>query len=157
MKTPEVRIVQLEPARVAVGYGFGNNPEHIAWEKILTFAHQQGFMDGYYCPRFFGFNNPDPTPGSPNYGYEQWLVVPENVEAMGDIQIKDFSGGLFAVLRFKGLENIGKAWADLVAWVEISPYKMVHRDCLEEQLSSPEDTVGIEKLIFDLYLPIVAK
>jgi DNA gyrase inhibitor GyrI len=154
MKTPEVHLIQLEPRRVAVAYGFGSSPESAAWEKILDFARKQGLLDGIYSLRFFGFNHPDPTPASPNYGYEQWMIVPENVQAKDDVLIRDFEGGLYAVLRFKGLENFGKAWADLVAWVETSPYKMANQQCLEELLTSPEDMNLPEKVIFNLYLAV---
>jgi len=154
MKIPEVRIVQLEATRVLAAYSFGNSPQMTAWEKILGFVHSQGISEGSYSPRFFGFNNPDPTPGSPNYGYEQWLTISDSVQATGDLIIKEFPGGLYAVLRFKGLEHIGKAWADLVTWVEASPYKMSNRQCLEELLSTPEDSARAEKMIFDLYLGI---
>ena len=71
----DVRIVQLEPLRVASALGFGPSPEAIAWEKILGWARQNGLPDaastgatGKPAPRFFGFNNPSPSPGSPNYG-----------------------------------------------------------------------------------------
>ncbi len=34
MSDNNVRIVKLEPQRVAVSYGFGSGPEGIAWEKL---------------------------------------------------------------------------------------------------------------------------
>ena len=43
--------------------------------------------------RFFGFNNPNPSPGSPNYGYEQWLTVGPEVQAEGGIVIKEIPPG----------------------------------------------------------------
>jgi AraC family transcriptional regulator len=154
MKIPEVRIVELEAARVAVAYGFGASPESTAWDKILEFARKQDLLEGPYPPRFFGFNHPDPTPASPNYGYEQWIVVHEGIEAVDDIRIKDFKGGLYAVLRFRGLQNFGKAWADLVAWAETSPYKKGNRQCLEELLTLPESMNSPENVVFDIYLAV---
>jgi hypothetical protein len=41
-------------------------------------------------------NNPNPSPGSPNYGYEFWMTVAGNTPE-GDITVKDFEGGLHAV------------------------------------------------------------
>ena len=58
----EVRIVRLEPLRVASAYGFGASPEEQAWQKLLAWAESQGLMTGDPLPRFFGFNNPDPRP-----------------------------------------------------------------------------------------------
>ena len=35
MSELDVRIVKLEPMRVASAHGFGTNPEEQAWDKIL--------------------------------------------------------------------------------------------------------------------------
>jgi len=147
----EVRIVQLEPMRLASAYGFGDSPEGQAWEKITAFAEAKGI--NLKEVRFFGFNNPDPSPGSPNYGYEQWMTVGEDVEPEQDIRIIKFCGGLYGVTRFKDLSNIGRVWQELVHWREDSPYKMGHHQWLEELLTGPD--VPFEEFIFDLYLPIV--
>jgi effector-binding domain-containing protein len=148
----EVRIVEMEPMRVASAHGFGEHPEDLAWEKILAFA-QSHDLDSEDA-RFFGFNNPNPSPGSPNYGYEQWLVVGPEVEAEGDIVIKEIPARRYAVTRFKGLENIGRVWQELVLWFQDSPYKPPPHwcECLEELYGGP---VGPpEEWVFDLYLPI---
>jgi hypothetical protein len=71
----DVRIVHLETMRVASAVGFGANPEEQAWNKILAFAKAKGLPEKPEETRFFGFNNPDPSPGNPNYGYEQWMTV----------------------------------------------------------------------------------
>lgn len=116
----DVRIVQLEPLRVASALGFGPSPEAIAWEKILGWARQNGLLpEGDATQpetsgvRFFGFNNPSPSPGSPNYGYEQWMTVGPDVVGSGEIPIKEFPGGLYAVTRCE-LRNIEATWKALV-------------------------------------------
>jgi AraC family transcriptional regulator len=81
----EVRIVDMEPMRVASAHGFGEHPEDLAWQRMLAFAQAQGLDTE--SVRFFGFNNPNPSPGSPNYGYEQWMTVGPEVEAGGEIVI----------------------------------------------------------------------
>jgi effector-binding domain-containing protein len=146
----EVRIVNLEPMRLASAYGFGASPELQAWEKIRAFVEAKGI--DLETVRFFGFNNPDPWPGSPNYGYEQWMTVEPGVEPKGDVRIIDFPGGLYAVTRFKDLSNIGEVWRQLVLWFEDSPYKKSPRQCLEELLTHPD--APYEEYVFDLYLPI---
>ncbi len=153
MSDLEVRIVELEPMRVAYALGFGTSPEPEAWEKILAFGRSKGVLEDPDKVRFFGFNNPDPSPGSPNYGYEQWMVVGDDVEPEGDVKIKDVPGGLYAVTQFKGLENIGKVWKQLVIWQEDSQYKVGHCPCLEELLT-PVGTPP-EEYVFNLWLPIV--
>lgn len=154
MSELDVRIVKLEPMRVASALGFGTEPENQAWEAILDFAKAKGLNPESKQHRFFGFNNPNPSPGSENYGYEQWMTVGLDVEAEEPVKIKDVPGGLYAVTRFKGLENIGKTWQQLVHWFEDSVYKKPpnYDRCLEELLSPPGSSQG--EWVFDLYLPI---
>ncbi|NNK92581.1 MAG: MerR family transcriptional regulator, partial [Acidimicrobiia bacterium] len=72
MTEGDVRIVELEAMRVAAALGFGPEPESEAWGKLMTWARATNHLDG--TQRYFGFNNPNPMPGSPNYGYEQWMT-----------------------------------------------------------------------------------
>ena len=149
-----VRIVHLEPMRVAVGYAFGESPEYQAWEKVLAFARAKGLLDQPQRPRFFGFNNPDPSVGSPNYGYEQWMTIGPEVEAEGDVKVKEFPGGRYVVARFQGIQYIGEMWQQLVKWGETSGIELAPRQILEELLSPVEDLDSPEKFVFDLYLPV---
>ncbi len=154
MGEQEVRIVRLEPLRVAAALGYGESPENQAWDTILAWARSKGLLEDLERVRFFGFNNPDPSPGTPNYGYEQWITVGPEVEAEGEVEIKTFPGGLYAVLRCKGIPNMEK-WKRLVNWQKSSSYKPAHHQWLEEQITSPLDpSIGLEDLVFDLYLPI---
>ncbi len=148
----EVKIVQMEPLRVAAALGYGTNPEEQAWNKILAFAEAKGIERE--AARFFGFNNPSPSPGSPNYGYEQWMTVGKEVEAEGEITIKEIPARRYAVARCEGLSTIGQVWKDLVLWFEDSPYKKPPHwhECLEELLTPSE--VSFDEYVFDLYLPI---
>ncbi len=146
----EVRIVQLEPMRVASAHGFGESPEDQAGKKILAFMESKGLE--FEGVRWFGFNNPNPSPGSPNYGYDIWITVGPEVEGEGDVEVRTFEGGLYAVTRFKGLSNIGNVWGQLVHWREDSPYKKAHHQWLENLLTPPD--TPLEEFVFDLYLPI---
>lgn len=152
MSDLEVRIVDLEPMRVASAHGFGTNPEEQAWNKILAFAKARGIDTG--SVRFFGFNNPNPSPGSPNYGYEQWMTVSPKLEAEGEITIKEIPAQRYAVTHCAGVHVIGEVWRQLVLWFEDSPYRMAAHwcECLEELLTPPE--VPFDEYVFDLYLPI---
>lgn len=151
MSDLEVRIVNLEPMRVASAYGFGTEPENVAHQKINAFAMKHDLLQGHY--RTFGFNNPNPSPGSPNYGYEIWLPVEMGVEPEEDIRIQTFSGGLYAVTQFKGLPNIGDVWKHLVTWREDSEYQCGYHQWLEELLTPPDRPT--DEYVFNLYLPIV--
>lgn len=151
MSEIEVRIVTLEPMRVASAYGFGEQPEYLAWEKLLNWAESQGIED-LSQHRFFGFNNPSPSPGSPNYGYEQWMTVGAEVQSEEGIEIKDFPGGLYAVTRCEGLQHITDIWKQLVVWREDSKYKEAHHQWLEECFTPKAEK--LEDYVFDLYAPI---
>jgi DNA gyrase inhibitor GyrI len=148
MEALEVRIVDLAPMRVACAHGFGESPEGIAQEKMQAFISERGLTDTQH----FGFNNPNPSPGSPNYGYDAWVTVGPDVQGTDEIEIKTFEGGLYAVTRFKGLENIGAVWRALVNWRDVSPYQEAHHQWLEALLT-PSDVAMVE-YVFDLYLPI---
>ena len=148
----KVRIITLAPMRVASAHGFGPEPEGIAWDKTLAFVEEKGVKD-VEGTRYFGFNNPNPSPGSPNYGYEQWVTIAPDVETTADIEIKNFEGGLYAVLRCKGVENIGQTWQELMAWAENSSYQRSHHQWLEEVLTPPPTPE--KEFVLDLYMPIV--
>jgi len=155
MNELDVRIVELKPMRVASFWGFGTGPEEIAWEKLLSWAKPRGLLDDLQTHRLFGFDNPLPSAGSPNYGYEAWIVVDPGTEPGEDARILDFDGGLYAVTRCvvpKGrFDVIGTTWKKLVTWREDSPYRCATHQCLEESL--PLDIPDTE-FVLDLYLAI---
>jgi DNA gyrase inhibitor GyrI len=156
-KQLEVRIVALDPMRVASASGFGAEPEALAWTKLLAWAQRQGIPNDFHGYRFFGFNNPSPTPGSPNYGYEQWITAASAGQPDGEVSIKAFQGGLYAVARCQGPQNIYQTWKDLLVWCENSRYTMAQHQCLEECLSTELislSEIPWDKVVFDLYLPI---
>jgi len=150
----DVTIVALEPTQVVSALAFGEEPESQAWNLILGYAAANGLTPWDGDHRFFGFNNPDPAPGSPNYGYEQWITVAGETTAVEPLESKRFAGGRYAMLRLHGLEGIGEAWEQLVAWVEDEGYDIASTEhsCLEELLTpldQPQDEWD-----FNLYLGI---
>ena len=156
MSELEVRIIKLEPMRVASLHGFGEQPETAAWEKLQAWAGPQGLLDDPERHRIFGFNNPNPSAGSPNYGYELWIEVGPDVGPEGEVEITNFSGGLYAVTRCKVPAgqpdtHIPVTWQRLVTWREESSYKRASHQWLEQSI--PGDLPGIE-FVLDLYLPI---
>jgi DNA gyrase inhibitor GyrI len=149
----DVRIVELEPMRVASVLAYGNEPEMKAWEKMLSWAQSHHIMDKPH--RAFGFNNPSPTPGSPNYGYEVWMTVAPDVQADDTVKMIDFSGGRYAVTRCVGVSNIFNTWQELLMWVENSPHRQAEHQWLEEHIKMGPD-VSPDDYVLDLYLPIKA-
>jgi DNA gyrase inhibitor GyrI len=140
--------------RVASGHAYGEGPEQAAVQKLIAWAKPLGLLDDPQKYRVFGFNNPDPTPGSPNYGYEFWIVVGSDVEPEGEIVIKEFPGGLYAVTRCEvknPWEDIPGTWRRLAMWRENSQYQVADHQWLEEHLGPLESS---EEFVLDLYLPI---
>jgi DNA gyrase inhibitor GyrI len=159
MENLEVRLVHLEPVRVAYSLGFGPSPEGEAWNTLLDWASKAGQLEDWDAHRFFGFNNPDPSPGSPNYGYEQWMTLTEELLPDGGVKVKEVPGGFYAVARCRGTEAIFPTWQRLVTWVEESRYQQGYSQCLEECLNPKVLTLGegepaFDQLEFDLYLPV---
>lgn len=162
MSTLDVRIIELPAMKLACASGFGSSPEEQAWNKLFEWARQRGLtMEGR---RYFGFNNPSPTPGSPNYGYDQWITLhdSEQVDSGEAVTPIDFPGGLYAVYGCR-LSEIGEAWQSLVRWLEASPYRMGEHQWLEEVLNQYPSAEGAaqsgpaaspETTLFDLYMPI---
>jgi DNA gyrase inhibitor GyrI len=133
----DVEIVTLPPLRVICFNGFGPSPEGQAFDKAGAWLKANGMWEDGKERLFFGYNNPDPSPGSPNYGYDVWVTVDETIQAGADGRIIEFPGGLYAVTRVdagpKG-EGIYDTWQALAAWVEHSKYtpEFASRQWLEE-------------------------
>ena len=155
MSDLDVRIVKLPPMRVVCVNGFGDGPEELAFEKMRAWAAAHNLPAGPH--RLFGYNNPDPSPGSPNYGYDVWLTVDGSVQADGEARIIDFPGGLYAVTRVEvksPWDDIPSTWQKLVKWMESSKYHHGHHQWLEEHIGPLDETVNAIPFTLDLHLPI---
>jgi len=151
MSDLEVKIVKLEALRVICFNGYGQGPERMAMDKLFTWAKAHGKSG-----RVFGYNNPNPAPGSPNYGYDAWMVVDNSVQPEGEARIIDFPGGLYAVARCVVSDpgqEIPETWQKLVRWRENSRYQQASHQWLEEQIQ-PQDAPASENFVLDLYLPV---
>lgn len=150
----EVRINELEPMRVASFHAFGPSPELEAAAKLTAWAKPKGYLDEPEKHRIFGFNNPNPSTGSPNYGYEFWIQIEPDVPEEGGISIKKFEGGLYAITRCHGIETITDTWMKLAEWVENnSKYRFGTQEMLEEHVGPFPFEVS-EDFTLDLYCSI---
>ncbi len=153
MNEMSVRILRLEPMEVATFHAFGPAPEAEAWRKLQTWSQPRRRLGEESFHRIFGFNNPNPSVGSPNYGYEFWIEAGhEDGVTDPSVEFKRFGGGLYAVTECISVEQIGTTWQRLVAWCEDSPYQIAHHQWLEEHLERGE--IVPEQLSLLLYLPI---
>ncbi len=147
-----VKIVKLEPMRVASFHAYGASPELEAASKLMAWVKSQSFPNTPGSYRVFGFNNPDPSPGSPNYGYEFWITVKPDLKPEKGVTIKEFGGGLYGVTRVNGVQNITPVWKKLAAWRAESNYQNGSHQWLEEHIGPLP--VSEENLVLDLYVPI---
>lgn len=155
MSDIEVRIAKLPPMRVACINGFGQEPEGMAFDQMRAWAEAHGLLDKPY--RLFGYNNPDPSPGSPNYGYDVWITVDESMQADPDARMIEFPGGLYAVTRLEvksPWDDIPSTWQKLVKWMENSKYHHGRHQWLEEHIGPLDETVNALPFTLDLHLPI---
>ncbi len=87
-------------------------------------------------------------------------MVGQGVEPEGDIEMVEMTDGLYAVLRFRGLDNISEAWERLWKWVGESEYEHVgwrkgeHGWCdgFEEHLNPLEESR--DEWVFDLWVQL---
>jgi len=161
MKEFKVEIVKLEPMHVASVRATSTTPERDAWEKMRSWAEPRGLLEDIDKHPVFGFNSPDPSPGQKEYGYEFWIRVEPSTQPSGDVEIKKFQGGLYAVTTCKLKEELEseffkkegylESWKNIVDWVKSSKYKLGKHQCLEK---AHEPGASEEELILDLYCPI---
>lgn len=156
MSDLEVRILRLEPMRVASVRVVSESPEVDAWGKLCSWAEPKGLLRDDTQHPIFGFNNPSPSPEIKEYGYELWIKVGADIESERGIEVKDFPGGLYAVTTCSLINdpsdrNIIETWKALWNWVKSSKYKWRRT----HELEKVHDPMASEKdLILDLYLPI---
>ncbi len=149
----DIRLEHLEPMRVAGARAVGASPEIDAWQKLSAWARPMGLLNDLARHPVFGFNNPSPSPDRKDYGYEFWIRIGPDIEPAGEIQVKEFEGGFYAVTTCRGLAAMRDTWMKLWNWINSTecPYKWRRTHELErphDPLASPDE------LAFDLYLPI---
>jgi DNA gyrase inhibitor GyrI len=153
MSTLDVSIETLPAMTVASVHAFGEAPELAAWEQLRSWAEPMGLLDYPDLHPVFGFNNPSPSPGGTEYGYEFWIPLQAGQKPPSHITIKEFPGGLYAVTRCRllGEPNVQQTWGMLWEWVQSSEYRWRETHELEMVLNPG---APMEEMELDLYLPI---
>ena len=155
----EVRLERLETMRAAHVHVFSESPEEDAWKKLASWAKPRGLLEEGIGTRVFG-RNTYPTDKPEPHGYEFFLTVGPDVEPEGDIDMREIPGGLYAVLRFRDLDNMKDAWQHLWNWINESEYEHIgwrkgeHGWCngFEENLNPLERSP--HNWIFDLWVQL---
>jgi DNA gyrase inhibitor GyrI len=149
-----VRILDFEPMTLMCFNAFSEGPETQALDKLLQWAQEHG-----HSGRIFGYNNPDPSVGSPNYGYDACMQVDESTPAEGEAYIRRLEGGTYAVLHCpvkQPWDDIPAAWQSLVKWADENDYSLGQHQWLEEHLDAGSSSSGAE-FELDLYMPVKSK
>lgn len=151
MNEEKVKIVSLPPMKAISFYGFGESPEDLAHQAANKWLAENN-LDQENKFRHFGFNNPNPSQGSPNYGYEIWIVPTQDFIPAPEDKIVEFEGGLYAAAYCPSLDVIGQIWQELTDWRNANGYFHAPHQWLEE-LHQPwlKNRTSLE---FTLYLPI---
>ncbi|HUU79130.1 MAG TPA: effector binding domain-containing protein [candidate division Zixibacteria bacterium] len=147
-----VHFERLPPMRIVSFHAISKTPEKDASQKMNKWMEANGILfDGEKHPTF-GFNNPNPTRGKDEYGYEFWLKVDDDFESKDDPKVKDISGYQYAVTTCWRLADIGRDWMNLARWVKEHDYDII-RDthCLERAHFS---VATEDELILDLMIPV---
>lgn len=150
----EVKILELNAMRVACHRTISIEPE-IEGKAFLTQWYTQNVSPDASQARMFGFDVDVKEEQAKQglRGYEFWITVPEGVQPSPDVTIKNFAGGLYAVMRIHeaftdpyGL--IPPGWQKLHHWViDSDTYIPAEHQWLEE-------AVGLEGSDLDLYHPV---
>ncbi len=151
-----VRIVKLPQMRVAFTHVISETPENDASSALQAWAKVKGIFDDTSRHFFFGYNNPPPSPGKKAYGYECLITIAKCIEPAGDVKVKNIPGGLYAVIRCRGVENLPTTWEFLMEWSDKNGkynFDEENEPGLEEVLNPLEQDVN--ELMFDCYLPIM--
>lgn len=156
MSAVKVQIVTLPPIRVASFHAYCTEPEQEAWKKMEAWAKPKGYLETPRTRRIFGFDTTSATAATPNRGYEFWIEASPEDKAGDEMEIKDFPGGLYAVMfcevKKQPWETIPSAWQKMVKWLETSKYKQGSHQWLEEHLDVQDHNQ--EDFNLNLYLPI---
>jgi len=157
-KDIQVEIVQLEPMTVARVQAISKSPEDDAWKKMYSFAEPRGLLKDQKKNPIFGFNNPNPSAGKEEYGYEFWIRIDPDMKLEEGVEKKEFKGGLYAVTRCNLTKEMtsstGEAlqsWVKLTEWLKSSGYKKGKHQWLEKSINPNKPD---EDILLDLCLPI---
>lgn len=127
MEMQQFEATKLAYIRVTGPYGEGYS-EPV--DRLYQWAGMKG-LAGNTCI-FIYHDNPEVTPGD-KCRTDICLMVPEETEVPHNIELQDFPGGHYAVMRQKITEHsqYGKAWDDLMTNVIESGMENDDRPCFE--------------------------
>ena len=136
----KIEVKEVPAAKAARFHAFSSSPEEEAWKAMEAWAKPKGYLEEGSPATIYGYNNPNPSAGSPNYGYEFIVIADDLSEAP---QIIDFPGGKYAVAPSGisvGVDDpakLGDAWNALVKSVQQAGYAHGQHQWLELHTPPP--------------------
>ena len=150
----EVQFIRLQPMRVVSFQAISESPENEAWAKLREWAEPKGYFDDLEKNPIYGFNNPDPSPGKKEYGYEFWLVVDPDFKS-DEVEVKDVPESFNVVTRCNvedPARDITEAWKKILEWIKKHKIKFAGRCGIEKVIVPSHSGEGF---ILDIYIPVV--
>lgn len=160
----DLRYLRLPKMIFACYQVTSETPEDDCW-KVVGKLIRDYKLDEKIGFRHFGFNNPNPSKTSSLYGYEMWIVVPEDFDVPKPFYRREFEGGLFVSISTY-LPIIGERWKTLWDWAqnnqkyEIDWNPSSGRRCLEECIDIKRffsNEISEEERQLDLMIPVKLK
>jgi DNA gyrase inhibitor GyrI len=157
LELDEIRIVTLEPMRVARYCVVSSSPEQESRAFIERWAAQQGVADPARRRSFGSDVRVSPEQQAAGMrGYERMIPVTEAAQPSEGVSVGPFTGGRYAALHlarpFDDPATISEGWDELIEWVRRHrKYTNDGWDGLEEYLEGPDGPV------LELLLPIQEK
>ena len=112
--------VDVEPMWTASYTVTGDNAIEKGREFLLNWAKDRGLFDDGKVHRFFGYYNHERM-GQKDFFYKIHVTVDKDFTADdSNIQIEQFSGGHYAVMKAK-YRHLGGAWSEFINWISRSP------------------------------------
>jgi len=140
-RTPEVpEVVEVPATKVAYYRAYGDDSEEAALAKMREFAKLNLTAED---TRYFGFGIDN---GMSGRGYEVRIPVSADVSGTDEVSIRDFPGGLYAVMSAEG-----DAYTDVLKWQRTSEYKTIQDGGMAEYIYSNDGEIADVRI----YIPII--
>lgn len=149
----DVQFIRLLPMRVVSFHAVSETPENDAYKKLREWAEPKGYFDDLDKNPIYGFNNPDPSPGKKEYGYEFWLVVDSEFKS-DEVTVKDIPESFNVVTRCiaeNPEKDIVEAWKKILQWIKKHKIKFAGRCGIEKVIVPSHSGEGF---ILDIYIPV---
>jgi DNA gyrase inhibitor GyrI len=120
----EVRLERMKTRRAAYFHVLSENPEEDAWKKATAWLKRKGFLKKDAPIRVFGRNN-WPTQNREPYGYGFFIPLTPDIKIKDSVLSRYITGGLYAVTRCEGVENVHEIWGKFWEWIKQSEHKYI--------------------------------